>query len=103
MPDLSGANWPDFDKYTYVLLRKDVDPGKLQARFPAFFQRYLSPFMDKTRYHMWLQPLSSIHLHSSDLSYDISHNNGDVSYIWLFSSIAILILVIDVINSINPP
>ncbi|HVU55165.1 MAG TPA: ABC transporter permease [Puia sp.] len=101
MPDLSGSTWPSFDKYTYVLLRKDVDPRRLEARFPAFFQRYLSPFMDKTNYHMWLQPLPSIHLHSSDLSYDISRNNSDIRYIWLFSAIAILILVIAVINYIN--
>jgi len=101
MPDLSGATWPDFDKYTYVLLRKDADPRQLEARFPAFFQRYLSSFMEKTRYHMWLQPLPSIHLHSSDLSYDNGRNNSDIRYIWLFASIALLILVIAVINYIN--
>jgi len=101
MPNLSGAAWPDFNIYTYVLLRKDADAGRLEARFPAFFQRYLSPFMEKTHYHMWLQALPSIHLHSSDLSYDIGRNNSDIRYIWLFSAIAILILVIAVINYIN--
>jgi len=101
MPDLSGAAWPVFNIYTYVLLRKDADPHRLEARFPAFFQRYLSPFMEKTHYHMWLQPLPSVHLHSSDLSYDIGRNNGDIRYIWLFSAIAILVLVIAVINYIN--
>ncbi|HVV05406.1 MAG TPA: ABC transporter permease [Puia sp.] len=101
MPDLSGSPWMAFDKYTYVLLRKDADPRQLEARFPAFFQRHLSPFMDKTRYRMWLQPLPSIHLHSSDLSYDIGRNNSDIRYIWLFSAIAVLILVIAVINYIN--
>jgi len=101
MPDLSGATWTGSDKYTYVLLRKDADARQLEARFPAFFQRYLSPFMKNTRYHMWLQPLSSIHLYSSDLSYDISRNNGNIRYIWLFSAVAVLILVIAVINYIN--
>jgi putative ABC transport system permease protein len=101
MPDLSGSSWPSFDKYTYVLLRRDADPKQLESRFPAFFQRYLSVYMDKTRYHMWLQPLSSIHLHSSDLSYDIARNNGDIRYIWLFAAIAVLVLVIAVINYIN--
>ncbi|HEY4207101.1 MAG TPA: ABC transporter permease, partial [Puia sp.] len=101
MPDLSQAAWQDFSIYTYVLLRKNADPRQLEAGFPAFFQRYLRPFMDKTQYHMWLQPLSSIHLHSAGLSYDIGRNNSDIRYIWLFSAIALLILVIAVINYIN--
>ncbi len=57
--------------------------------------------MDKTHYTMWLQPLSSIHLHSLDLGYDLGSNNSDIRYIWLFSAIAVLVLVIAVINYIN--
>lgn len=102
MPDISGEGWQNFHIYTYVLLQKDADPKKLEARFPGFFQRYLQPSMGKngSRYSMWLQPLTSIHLYS-DLGYDISRNNSDIRYIWLFSAIAGLILLIAIINYIN--
>jgi putative ABC transport system permease protein len=101
MPDLSSEGWQSFHIYTYVLLQKDADPRKLEARFPTFFQRYLKPTMDNTRYSMWLQPLTSIHLHADNLGYDISRNNSDIRYIWLFSAIAGLILIIAIINYIN--
>lgn len=101
MYDLSGEGWPNFNKYTYVLLRQDADAHKLEARFPSFFQRYLKAFMENTHYKMWLQPLTSIHLHAGGLGYDIGRNNSDIRYIWLFSAIAGLILVIAIINYIN--
>lgn len=102
MPDLSAEGWPNFSKYTYVLLREGTKAEQVQARLPAFFQRHLKPFMgDKTHYNMWLQPLTSIHLHSSGLSYDNSYNNSDIRIIWLFSTIAGLILIIAIINYIN--
>lgn len=101
MGDVSGEGWTAFSKYTYVLLRKDSDPRQLEKRFPAFFDRYLKPYMEKTHYQMRLQPISEIHLHSTGLFYDIARNNGDIRYIWLFSGIAALILIIAIINYIN--
>jgi len=101
MGDISGEGWTSFNKYTYVLLRKGADVRQLESRFPVFFDRYLKPFMEKTRYHMWLQPIGDVHLHSSGLAYDIARNNGDIRYVWLFSGIAALILIIAIINYIN--
>jgi len=102
MPDLSAEGWPNFSKYTYVLLREGAKAEQVEARLPTFFQRHLKPFMGEgTHYNMWLQPLTSIHLHSGGLSYDNSYNNSDMRYIWLFSTIAGLILIIAIINYIN--
>ncbi|MBN9384370.1 MAG: ABC transporter permease [Chitinophagaceae bacterium] len=102
MPDLSKEGWLNFNLYTYVLLQHNADRRQLETRFPGFFQRYLKPVMSDgaSHYTMWLQPLTSIHLHS-DVGYDVSHNNSDIHYIWLFSAIAGLILVIAIINYIN--
>jgi putative ABC transport system permease protein len=102
MPDVSSEGWQQFHMYTYVLLQPGADVRKVEARLPSFFQRYLKPTMSdpSTRYKMWLQPLTAIHLHS-DLGYDLARNNSDIRYIWLFSAIAGLILIIAVINYIN--
>ena len=48
---------------------------------------------------MHLQPLSQIHLHSSDI--DDYHRRGDIRFVWLFGAVALFILVIACINFIN--
>jgi len=86
--------------YTYILLKKGASPDNLQSRLPEFFQRHLKEAMGSgAQYRMDLQPLTSIHLHSH-LDYEISRN-GDIRYVWLFSAIALLVLIIAIINYIN--
>lgn len=100
MPPPSDNGWTDAYLYTYVLLRKDADVRRLEARFPAFFDRYLKgPLGKGAQFRLDLQPLPWIHLHSA-LDYEISRN-GDIRYIWLFAGVALLVLCIAVINYIN--
>ena len=100
MPPLSGDNWLGSHLYTYILLRKDGDVHRLEARLPEFFNRYLKTSMGKgATFRMDLQPLTWIHLHSH-LDYELSRN-GDINYIWLFAAVALLVLGIAIINYIN--
>jgi putative ABC transport system permease protein len=93
-------NWLGAYLYTYILLRKDADIHKLEARLPEFYDRYLkTPLGKGATFQMDLQPLTRIHLHSH-LDYELSRN-GDIKYIWLFGAIALLVLGIAVINYIN--
>ncbi|WP_431210520.1 ABC transporter permease [Puia sp. P3] len=86
--------------YTYILLKKDANPAALQSRLAGFYDRHLKARMQPgTQYAMELQPLTSIHLHSH-LDYEMARN-GDVRYVWLFSAIAFLVLIIAIINYIN--
>ena len=92
--------WPNFHLYTYVLLHKGVDPKKLTARLPDFYNRYLKPHMaPNMEYRMELQAVPSIHLHSN-LQYEIS-SNSDIRYVYIFSLVGLLVLVIAVINYVN--
>jgi putative ABC transport system permease protein len=86
--------------YTYILLRKNADVHRLEARLPQFVDRYLKTNLGKgAEYRMDLQPVTSIHLHSN-LDYEISRN-GDIHYVWLFAAVALLVLGIALINYIN--
>ncbi|MBS1602262.1 MAG: ABC transporter permease [Bacteroidetes bacterium] len=86
--------------YTYILLKKGADPDKLRSHLPEFFQKHLKDALGAgAQYRMDLQPLTSIHLHSH-LDYEISRN-GDIRYVWLFSAVALLVLIIAIINYIN--
>jgi len=100
MPKPDENNWLGPYLYTYILLHKDADIHKLEARLPGFYDRYLKTPMGKgATFRMDLQPLTRIHLHSH-LDYEPSRN-GDIRYIWLFAAIALLVLGIAVINYIN--
>ena len=94
--------WSSNSFYTYFLLRGDADPDALEAKFPAFIDKYAGDDIwshgdEKTTFS--LQPLTKIHLHSQ-INFEISPNS-DIRYIYLFSSIAFLILVIACINYMN--
>lgn len=93
------GGWQNGDVYTYVLLKEGADAKKLEAKFPAFYAKYLQKQMGNADYHMALQPLTSIHLHSH-LDYEVGAN-GNINTVYIFSAIALLILVIACINYMN--
>ncbi len=83
--------------WTYLLLTDDRAAQRLTAKFPAFVEKYFPE-----RYKggsLALQPLADIHLHSN-LDNEIEPNS-QVSYGYIFSAIAFLILLIARINFVN--
>ncbi|QJB32700.1 ABC transporter permease [Chitinophaga oryzae] len=96
----NADGWQNFDVYTYLLLRKGADIKSLESKLPQFGDRYVIPQMGSgVTYHMKLQPLTSIHLHSH-LGYEMGPN-GNVLYVYVFLFVGLLILVIACINYMN--
>lgn len=93
------GGWQNFSLYTYVLLQKGADIDKLEQKLPAFYEKHLKSQMGQLDYKLLLQPLTSIHLHSH-LDYELGAN-GDIRHIYLFSTVAILVLLIACINYVN--
>lgn len=91
-------NWIWNPAWTYLLLDEQTDPVALEAAFPAFVQRHFHESR-RDRVKLYLQPLTSIHLHSN-LDYEIGPNS-DVAYLYIFSAVAVFILLIACINFIN--
>ncbi|HVX50695.1 MAG TPA: ABC transporter permease [Chitinophagaceae bacterium] len=93
-------SWANFYVYTYIILKKGADGKKLQAQLGQFYKQHLEAVMGKNvNYHITLQPVTSIHLHS-DYDYEMSANSS-IKYVYIFSVIALLVLVIAVINYVN--
>ncbi|MGB3861634.1 MAG: ABC transporter permease, partial [Candidatus Aminicenantaceae bacterium] len=84
--------------WTYILLKEGASPDALQAQFPALVQKYF-PDSIKDKVVVKLQPLKDIHLFSH-LDYEINPNS-DISYIYIFSAIAVFVLLIACINFMN--
>ena len=92
------SNWGNNSFSTFLLLPENYDPQKLIKAFPAFQNRNEGP--NASTYSVLdLMKLTDIHLHSH-LDSEIEAN-GDIQYVYLFSAIAIFILIIACINYMN--
>jgi putative ABC transport system permease protein len=102
-PRLYGAeglrtNWGNNSFSTFLLLPENYDPQKLVKSFPAFQNRHIET--NASSYSVLdLMKLTDIHLHSH-LDSEIEAN-GDIQYVYLFSAIAVFILLIACINYMN--
>ena len=93
--------WFNIQYYTYLLLTEQGDPAKLEAKFTSLIDQQLGPVLEANggSVRLFLQPLASIHLFSH-LRGEIGVN-GDITYVYVFSAIAGLILLIACFNFIN--
>ncbi len=90
-------DWGSCALYTYLLFQKDYSPQELEKKLPAFIKKYMGEesFVEG----LYLQPLTSIHLHSN-LLYEIEANR-DMAEIYMFSALAFVILLIACFNFVN--
>lgn len=101
-PDvLTVDGWGDASFYTYLLLKKGVDHKALSNKIAQFYGKYIGDRFDIWRhiYFYKLQPLRDIHLRS-DLQYEIAAT-GNAKQVYIFSTIAIFILLLAGINYTN--
>lgn len=97
--------WEDFGHYNYIRLAPGASPQAVEAKIPAWIQRYLdlSPEdveeLESGRAALRLQPLTDIHLRSH-LRWELE-SNGHITYVYLFAAAALFILLIACINFMN--
>lgn len=97
-----NKSWSWLSYLTYILLRKDADPRALEGKFTASMGRHYKKELGTdwtAKNRLFLQPLSRIHLYSHRVG-EIEANS-DIKYIYIFSAIALLILVMSCINYMN--
>jgi putative ABC transport system permease protein len=82
---------------TYVLLQEGHNPKELERKLPDFVAGYKGEGSARMAYH--LQPLTRIHLYSG-ADYGLQ-SMGNVHHIYLFSAIALFVLLIACINFVN--
>jgi putative ABC transport system permease protein len=98
------TNWGNNSFLTYLLLPKGYDPKKLETQFPAFQNRHIpndgdGKFKPSEYSILSLKKLTDIHLRShTDAEAEI---NGDIKRVYIFSAIALFILLIACINYMN--
>lgn len=92
-----GSNWLN----TYLRLTPGADVKALEAKFPAYLQKYMGE--DATDgYQLFLQPLSDIHLASATITHDYqNYHKFDGRYVNMFALLALFVLAIASINFMN--
>ena len=98
------TNWGNNSFFTYIRLPNHYDPKKLEAQFPAFLDKhmgdeYTGKYKPSEGTSLALQKLTDIHLRSHT-DYE-AEENGDIKRVYIFSAIALFILLIACINYMN--
>ncbi|HVV02570.1 MAG TPA: FtsX-like permease family protein, partial [Puia sp.] len=106
------GDWLSNNFNTYIVLKKGTDPRKFESRFPQIVDKYIGPKAQATMHidmdqfyksgnyvKYTLMPLTDIHLYSSKSS-ELGRN-GSIQFVYIFSTIAVFILLIACINFMN--
>ncbi len=110
--DSKDDNWLSNNYQTYLVIRPGTDIDRLTAEFNRKFESFVAPMLksiinlDITDFKkgggylkVSLMPLTRIHLYSN--LQDELDANGDIEYVYIFSAIAIFILLIACVNFMN--
>jgi putative ABC transport system permease protein len=111
--DYTFGNFLSHNFHTYILLKPGTDYKEFNKNFPQVIDRYILPqakqFMkiesmadfaktgNKLEYSLF--PMTAIHLHSSR-GIELAPN-GNIQYVYIFSAVALFILLIACINFMN--
>lgn len=112
IPDSKSDSWLRSDFYTYLLLKAGADVKALETKLPNMVEKYMGPQIQQAmglslaqfrtkgnRLGFMLQPLTSIHLYSRSNAELLP--GGNVMYVYIFSVIALFMLVVAAINFVN--
>lgn len=91
--------WGNFGATSYLLLTTETSGKALEKKLPAFLKNRAGKLMTEMNMHytLFLEPLRDVHL----LSTRGSDDSGSMNNVYVFSLVAIFILLIACINFVN--
>ena len=95
----SDSEWTNHQFYTYLLLKPGADAKKLEAKLPAFMERHHGDEARKLQMqdYLSLEPFLDVYLKSKRDGFV----TGSITNVYIFSIIALFILIIACINFVN--
>lgn len=91
------AQWGNYGSSAYLLLKPGVNAKALEAKFPAFIKKRNGKQEQESQMYatILLEPLREVYLYST------RGGTGNINNVYIFSIIAVFILLIACINFIN--
>jgi len=101
IPEYRAGGWGYGGVHEYVLLKPDANIKSMESRMQAIAYKYYPASMHTNGNHInyVLTPLLNVHLRSTS-QYELTEG-GNITYIYIFSAIAIFILLIACVNFMN--
>lgn len=93
--------WYGWHVYTYALFPDGYNVIEFHDKFQGFFTEYMKETFDRSNgtAKLIMQPIQSIHL-TSNLTWE-PYTNGNINNIYIFSIVAIFLLIIACVNYMN--
>jgi putative ABC transport system permease protein len=84
---------------TYVVLQEKANIAQVETKMMGIVRKH----MPKIQGRVYLQPLKNIHLHSTNINtWMLAYpNKGNIAYVYIFSLVALCILLLACINFMN--
>jgi len=101
LPRDFANNWGGFGFFTYVLLKPNVNVAAFEKKLLPMYDKYMASIFAQynIKIKYGLMPITDIHL-KSDFTGE-PEELGSMSYIYIFSSVALFLLLIACINYMN--
>jgi len=101
LPKNYRENWGSFNMFTYVLLRPNINAAAFEKKLLPMYDKYMASIFAqyKIKVRYGVQPITAIHLYS-DMQGE-PEELGSISYIYIFASVALFMLLIACINYMN--
>ncbi|MFC1563598.1 ABC transporter permease [candidate division KSB1 bacterium] len=93
--------WASFEWNTYILTGGEFSENEFSEKLLNLNKQYMQPIFEPmgASVSSYLQPLTSIHLHSK-IGNELG-SNSDIGFVYAFSTIAFIILLVACINFMN--
>lgn len=94
-----NTQWGNYGPAAYILLNSNTNPKELESKFPEFMKRNNGEGMESSQMFvtLLLEPFKDVYLHSTRGG----NGNGSITNVYVFSIVALFILLIACINFIN--
>lgn len=93
-------NWGSNSLDTYIELFDGTSQKHFESQLPEFLTKHLEDNWSKLE--MYIQPITDIHLRSNHIKFQqYNYKQGDINQVYIFSAVALLILLVACINYIN--
>lgn len=93
-------NWNGGSIISYVLLNETNDADAVATKLPSLLAQYHDEDVRAAR-SFYLQPITDIHFGSAHIENDRNASKGDRTYLFIFSAIALFVVLIGCINYMN--
>ena len=113
LEEAKSDSWFGGDFFTYLLLEKGTDHKNLESKLAHIPKKYMGPamlkemgisfeeFTKENQLGFQILPLTDIHLYADNSAYSQLEEGGDIKYVYIFSAIALFMLLIACINFMN--